>query len=94
MQEVNCLRDTMHILAQGYYIKDGKKVPLQLSRDEREKARVFLPPEVHALESYKPDQRIFTIGRCGYSCENIDTFMLQIKPDLQSYYMKHKSKCS
>lgn len=74
MQEVNCLRDTMHILAQGYYIKDGKKVPLQLSRDEREKARVFLPPEVHALESYKPDQRIFTIGRCGYSCENIDTF--------------------
>ena len=33
MQEVNCLRDTMHILAQGYYIKDGKKVPLQLSRD-------------------------------------------------------------
>ena len=74
MQEVNCLRDTMHILAQGYYIKDGKKVPLQLSRNERKEVRVFLPPEVHALESYKPERRIFTIGRCGYSCENIDSF--------------------
>ncbi len=74
MNYIDILTDTLSIIAQGYYIKDGKKIDLKLSQDEMKEARVFLPSEIHALKKYKPSQRCFSLGKCGYGCENIDSF--------------------
>ena len=35
-KEINMLKDTLQIIYQSYYEKNGKKIKLKLSRDEME----------------------------------------------------------
>lgn len=38
-KEMNMLKDTIKIFAQGYYEKNGKKIKLKLSKEKREEKR-------------------------------------------------------
>ena len=85
---MDMFNDTMHILNKGYYKKDGKRVELKLSRAEAEKVTVLLPDEVEAY-SHRPDfNPPFSMGgRCGHSCENMDSFMLAMKRDYDNRHL-------
>ncbi len=73
-RELNMFRDTMQILEQGFYEKNGKRVELKLSREDMETIRVYLPEDVRK-EGSDPDFSLpFVIGRCGHDCENKDSF--------------------
>lgn len=76
MNNIEILTDTLNILNQGYYVKDGKRINLKLNKDEMKEVKVFLPDEVHVLKDYKLPEHVYVMGRCGHSCENIDSFTL------------------
>ena len=79
-KEINMLKDTLQILKQGYYEKNGKKIKLKLSGEEMENIQVYLPDDVQrnaGCEDFNPP---FVMGgRCGHGCENIDSFALARK---------------
>lgn len=70
------LRETLRILEQGYYEKNGKRVPLKLSRREMEEIHVYLPDRVRENCSRGDFDPPFVMGRCGFACENRDSFSL------------------
>lgn len=84
---IQMLNDTLKIFEQGYYVVNGRKVQLKLSRDEMEAVRVFLPDEIEGLKSYKDFQHIHVMGRCGHGCENMDSFSLARKRYHDCSYM-------
>lgn len=47
------LQDTLQVLEQGYYEKNGKKIKLKLSQKEMEEIRVYLPDEVKSNANQK-----------------------------------------
>lgn len=76
MNNIEILTDTLNIMNQGYYVKEGKSINLKLNEDEMKEAKVFLPDEVWALKDYKLPEHVHLIGKCGHGCENIDSFTL------------------
>lgn len=75
--EINMLQNTLQILEQGCYEKNGKKVKLKLSRKEMETITVLLPDDVKDYSSrpeFKPPYLLG--GRCGHGCENMDSYTL------------------
>ncbi len=76
MNNIEILTDTLHIIDQGYYVKEDKRILLKLTKDEMKAAKVFLPDEVRALKDHKLPEHIYVIGECGHGCENIDPFTL------------------
>ncbi len=76
---ISMLQDTLAVLEQGYYVKDGKRVHLKLTRDQMEEALVFLPEDIKRVSKNKDFEHIHVIGRCGYGCENMDSFSLARK---------------
>ena len=73
------LQDTLKILEQGYYATNGHTVRLKLNRQEMEEAHVFLPDDVKKISQFKAFEHVHVIGRCGYGCENEDSFTLARK---------------
>lgn len=72
---IRILRETMQILEKGSYEKNGKKVILQLSRNEMEKAVVFLPENL-------PDPAAAPAGctsKTVFECLNDDSFSAGIR---------------
>ena len=80
------LQDTLGILEQGYYNFSGRRIPLQLSRKQMEAAEVYLPEDVQRICKSKDFEHIRVLGRCGYSCENMDSFSLARKRREQFSY--------
>ncbi len=79
-KEIRMLEDTLKILKQGWYEKNGKKVLLKLSADEMQTIQVYLPDDVKMNGSREDFQPPFVIGgRCGHGCENIDSFAMARK---------------
>ena len=76
---VEMLQDTLNILANGSYRTGKDTIPLKLSREQMEMAQVFLPEEVDRICSAKDISHVHILGRCGYGCENMDSFSLAIK---------------
>ena len=66
MNYIEMLTDTLNIMSQGYYVKDGRNVKLKLNKDERKAAKVFLPKDVYELEHYTFPKHIHVMGRCGH----------------------------
>lgn len=62
------------ISKKGKYKKGHKTVSLKLSEKEMKNCKVFLPDELENLKSYKNFEHVHIIGRCGYGCENADSF--------------------
>ena len=75
-RELNMIQETMQILEQGYYVKDGKKIQLKLSRKEMEEIHVYLPKDVKKYSNQRNFNPPYVMGRCGYGCENKDSFSL------------------
>ena len=75
-RELNMFQETMQILERGYYVKEGRKVQLKLSRKEMEEIHVYLPDDVKEYSSQKDFDPPYVFGRCGYGCENVDSFSL------------------
>ena len=73
------LWDTLDILDRGFYTAGGKKVRLKLTRAQMEEADVYLPQDIRELSEDKDFEHIHVIGRCGYGCENMDSFSLARK---------------
>ncbi len=78
-KEIAMLEDTLKILKQGWYEKNGKRIQLKLSAKEMQEIQVYLPEEVKKNCSDPEFSRPFVIGRCGHGCENIDSFALARK---------------
>lgn len=73
------LQDTMRILDQGYYTIGNKRIKLKLSREQMEAANVYLPGDIRTISRFKDFPHVHVIGRCGYGCENVDSFSLARK---------------
>ena len=84
------LKDTLQIFKQGYYEKNDRKIELKLSKAEIEKATVFLPNEVNAFKTKTPDDQIFVMGRCGFSCENLDSYSMAHKTQELKNFLETK----
>ena len=76
---ISMLQDTLAILNRGYYTKNGRRIPCKLSREQMEEAVVFLPKDVEAVAGNKEFEHVTVLGRCGYACENMDSFSLARK---------------
>lgn len=79
LKEIAMLEDTLKILKQGWYEKNGKRIQLKLSAKEMQEIQVYLPEAVKKNCSDPEFSRPFVIGRCGHGCENIDSFALARK---------------
>ena len=85
------LQDTLDILKRGSYQAGRKTVSLKLTRAQMEEAEVFLAEDVRALEESKDFSHVYHFGRCGYGCENMDSFSLARKRMEQlSYNLNEK----
>ena len=73
------LQDTLDILDRGFYETAGKTIPLKLTRLQMEEALVFLPGDVEKLCRDNHFEHIHVLGRCSYTCENMDSFSLARK---------------
>ena len=73
------LKDTLDILDNGYYMLGDRSVLLTLSREQMEAADVYFPEDIKRLSLEKDLQHVNQKGRCGYSCENADSFSLARK---------------
>ena len=51
----------------------------KLAQSQMEEAKVFLPRDVAAVSADKGFRHVHVIGRCGYACENMDSFSLARK---------------
>ncbi|MBR2742161.1 MAG: TIGR02452 family protein [Clostridia bacterium] len=71
---IEMLEDTLSILKKGFYTVKGKKTALKLSPDEQREALVFLPADVERISAAKDFPHIHVLGRCGYTCVNVDSF--------------------
>jgi len=76
MRETNVemLADTLRICEQGYYERDGRKIELKLSPEEMRRACVFMPEDIEQLKDFKDFEHVHVMGRCGYGCDNMDSF--------------------
>lgn len=83
---IEMFQDTMRILEQGYYTIGDQRIELKLSRKQMEAADVYLPREIQILSENKDFQHAHVIGRCGYGCENADSFSLARKRTEQLFY--------
>ncbi len=73
------LDDTLEILEKGCYQTQGRNVRLKLNREQMEEVKVFLPQDVQEIGGKKDFAHVISLGRCGYSCENEDSFTLARK---------------
>lgn len=73
------LQDTLNILNQGYYVLDGKKKELKLTKEQMEKAVVYLPGNIEAISRRKDISHMREHGRLNCSVVNMDSFTLARK---------------
>jgi len=80
------LQDTLGILEKGFYPYRGTDIPLKLSRTQMEEVEVYLPKDVKCVCASKDFEHVHVLGRCGYGCENTDSFTLARKRAEQFSY--------
>ena len=93
-KNIAMLNETLDILDRGWYMAGSQKVPVKLTREQMEEARVFLPRELEGLFSENAssgfedsdtqvqaeDVKPAKPGkRCSYSCVNEDSFQAALK---------------
>ena len=77
--QIEMLRETLSIFEKGFYQADGKTVALRLTPSQQQEAQVYLPEDVRRICAAKDFPHIHNLGRCGYGCENEDSFTLARK---------------
>ena len=84
-REITMLEETLQIVKQRWYEKNGKRIALKLSVDQMQETWVCLPDDV---KKYSNDPNFggpFVIGRCGHGCENADSYTVARKLLEQTY---------
>ncbi|MDO4489232.1 MAG: TIGR02452 family protein [Eubacteriales bacterium] len=71
---VKMLRNTLGIFEKGYYIKDGRKVGLKLTREEQREAEVLLPDKIKDICENPKTDKVYILGRTGHFCVNEDSY--------------------
>lgn len=84
---INIFQDTMEILGQGYYITDGKKIKLKLSRRQMEHASVYLPDDIEKISKSGEISHVYVMGRIGVDCVNMDSFSLAVERSGECAYL-------
>ncbi len=84
------LQDTLSILDYGFYQFQGTMIPLKLSRAQMEEVKVYLPQDVQQVCEARDFKHVHVLGRCGYGCENADSFTLACKRIQQLSYSLHQ----
>lgn len=84
---INIFQDTMGILEQGYYITDGKKIKLKLSRRQMEQASVYLPDDIEKISKSRENSHVYVMGRIGVDCVNMDSFSLAVERSGKCAYL-------
>ena len=77
--EISMFEDTMQILKQGYYEKNGKKIALKLSDNAMKDIQVYLPDDVKKVCNADLQHHIEKTEGWIHSCENIDSYALARK---------------
>ena len=93
MREKNIamLQDTLDILERGSYQLHGQTMPLKLTHAQMEEVDVYLPRDVKRICDAKDFEHVHVLGRCGYGCENADSYTLARKRTEQfSYELNRK----
>lgn len=78
--DIQMFEDTMQILKQGFYEKNGSKIALKLSAADMQNIQVCLPDDVKAIcdnTDFMPTAAENV--SCVHSCENIDSYALARK---------------
>ena len=71
--------DTMQILHQGWYEKNGKRIGLKLTAEQMQEIQVYLPEDVQKYSSRKDFHPPYVGEHCEHGCENMDAFALARK---------------
>ncbi len=78
-KNIAILEDTLAILEQGGYSRDGRNVPLAFSPEQMREIRVFLPEELTSLAATEQDEPQAQSAACTFACENEDALVLAQK---------------
>ena len=75
IENIEMLLDTLGIFERGVYEIGDKQIPVKLSKEEREKIRVFLPEELEKLR-VSPDKmsHFHEARKIEFKCVNKDSF--------------------
>lgn len=77
--DIQMFENTMQILNQGYYEKNGRKNQLKLLAKEMHEIQVYLPEDVKTICNNADFKPITKSGICVHTCENIDSYALARK---------------
>ena len=78
-QDIQMFEDTMQILHQGWYEKNGRRMQLKLAADQMREIQVYLPEDVEKYSSRTDFQPLPPEDGCVFGCENMDSFALARK---------------
>ncbi|MCD8384212.1 MAG: TIGR02452 family protein [Clostridiales bacterium] len=78
-KNIAILEDTLAILEQGGYSKNGQDVQLDFSPEEMREIQAFLPEELASLTAMEPDEAASQSTDCTFACENEDALVLAQK---------------
>lgn len=74
IDNIEMLQDTLEIFENGFYLKDGKKIELKLSKKEMHSSEVLLPEQVKYICDNPTIAKIHSLGRAGHFCINDDSY--------------------
>ena len=78
--DISMFEDTMQILKQGWYEKNGRKISLKLSAADMQSIQICLPDDVKAIcnkANFQPTDK--SGNGCVHTCENIDSYAMARK---------------
>ncbi len=78
-KNIAILEDTLAILKQGGYTRDGQEVQLAFSPEQMREIQVFLPEELTSLTAMEQDEAASQSADCAFACENEDALVLAQK---------------
>ena len=78
-KNIAILEDTLAILEQGDYSKDGQDVHLAFSPEQMREIQVFLPEELPSLAATERVETQAQDASCTFGCENEDALVLAQK---------------
>ena len=76
-REMEMLNDTLKIFEEGFYIKDGKKRDIKLSKKELHASNVLLPNQVSNICNYLNNKKC-NEEESRYFCVNEDSFSVAL----------------
>ncbi|MCC8191663.1 MAG: TIGR02452 family protein [Ruminococcus sp.] len=81
-QNIDELNDTLSILDSGCYKKGDRSIKLRYTKEQMQRAEVFLPGDIKALNDTARTGNVdnkLQASRCAFSCENSDALALAQK---------------